>query len=253
MAFLGAGTVLNTAAIVAGGLIGVGIGNRLPDRTRDIVTTALGLTSLLMAGSAAVAVFDPALRADVGSAALLVVLGALLLGGIVGSLLRIEERLAGIAGTVQGRLARRRTSRSPVGAGERERFVEGWLTATLLFCVGPLTVLGALDDGMGRGIEKLALKSVLDAFASMAFAASFGVGVVLSGLSVLVVQGLLTVLGVFLGAVLDQAQISALTSVGGLMLAGIALRLLEIKPIPVGDLLPALLFAPVIVSLVRAF
>ncbi len=147
MAFLGAGTVLNTAAIVAGGLIGVGIGNRLPDRTRDIVTTGLGLTSLLMAGSAAVAVADHP---------------------------RSPGRRHG---------ARHRETRAEV---------------------------------------------VLDAFASMVFAASFG-------------------------AVLDQAQISALTSVGGLMLAGIALRLLEIKPIPVGDLLPALLFAPVIVSLVRTF
>ena len=253
MAFVGAGTALNTAAVVIGSLAGLGIGNRLPERTRSIVTAGLGLSTLLMAGSSAVAVFDPALKAAVGSAGMLIVLGALLLGGIVGSLARIEDRLGGVAGRAQGLVARRRGGASAGDApGERERFIEGWLTTTLLFCVGPLTILGSLDDGMGHGIDKLALKSVLDGFAAMAFAASFGIGVLLSAVSVAVVQGLLTVLGVFLGTVLDGAQIAALTSVGGLMLIGIGFRLLEIKQIPVGDLLPALLFAPLLVSLVAA-
>ena len=257
MSFVGAGTALNTATVVIGSLAGLAIGNRLPERTRSIVTTGLGLSTLLMAGASAFAVFDRALEAAVGSAGMLIVLGALLLGGISGSLLRIEDRLGGVAGWAQGLVARRRgRSGAPsVGdvSGERERFIEGWLTTTLLFCVGPLTILGSLDDGMGRGIDKLALKAVLDGFASMAFAASFGIGVLLSAVSVLVVQGLLTVLGVFLGSVLDGAQIAALTSVGGLMLVGIAFRLLEIKQVPVGDLLPALLFAPALVSVVAAF
>jgi uncharacterized membrane protein YqgA involved in biofilm formation len=132
----------------------------------------------------------------------------------------------------------------------RERFIEGWLSASLLFCVGPLTILGSLSDGLGRGIEQLMLKSVLDGFAAMAFASSFGVGVLFSAVSVAVVQGLLTLLGVMLGSLLPDAHIAALTATGGLMLVGIALRLLNIKQVPVGDLLPALVVAPLLTQVV---
>src|SRR5690606_25426612 len=135
-------------------------------------------------------------------------------------------------------------------ADARERFVEGWLTASLLFCVGPLTILGSLSDGLGRGIDQLLLKSVLDGFAALAFASSFGVGVLLSAVSVGVVQGLLTVAAVLLGSVLPDAHIAALTAAGGLMLVGIALRLLRIKQVAVGDLLPALVVAPLLTQLV---
>jgi uncharacterized membrane protein YqgA involved in biofilm formation len=106
--------------------------------------------------------------------------------------------------------------------------------------LAPLTILGSLDDGLGRGIDKLAVKSVLDGFASMAFAASFGIGVLASALSVLVIQGALTIVGIFLGTIMPAAQIAALTATGGLVLAGIGLRLLRIRQIPVGDMLPAL-------------
>lgn len=112
--------------------------------------------------------------------------------------------------------------------------------------MGPLTILGALNDGLGRGIDRLALKAVLDGFAALAFAASFGVGVLLSAVSVLVVQGALTVVGVLLGDLVPDAHISALTATGGLMLAGIALRLLRIRDIPVGDMPPALIVAPLL-------
>ena len=116
--------------------------------------------------------------------------------------------------------------------------------------MGPLTILGSLNDGLGRGIDQLALKAVLDGFAALAFAASFGVGVLLSAVSVLVVQGALTVVGVLLGDLVPDAHISALTATGGLMLAGIALRLLRIRDIPVGDMLPALIVAPLLTQLV---
>jgi uncharacterized membrane protein YqgA involved in biofilm formation len=247
MDFPGLGTALNVATVVVGSLLGMLVGGRLPHGTKAIVTDVLGLVTLLMAGFSATAVADAALAGAVGSGGMLVVLGSLLVGGIIGSLLRIEQRLAGLAGSVQGRLHGRG------GFPERERFIEGWLGATLLFCVGPLTILGALDDGMGNGIDKLALKSVLDGFAAMAFAASFGVGVLLSAVSVLVIQGGLTLAGVLLGAVLSDAQVSALTATGGLMLVGIGLRLLEIKHVPVGDLLPALVVAPLLTALVAAF
>ena len=254
-AFPGLGTVINVAAIVVGSLLGMAVGHRLPDRTRWVVTDCLGLTTLLMAGLSALMVTDPSLTAAVGTGApVLIVLGAMLIGGITGSLLRIEGRLEDLAGVIQARLARRPhlagAAESGQGHEARERFIEGWLSASLLFCVGPLTILGSLSDGLGRGIDQLTLKSVLDGFAAMAFASSFGVGVLLSALSVAVVQGLLTVLGVLLGSILPDAQIAALTATGGLLLVGISLRLLRVREIPVGDLLPALIVAPLLTQLV---
>ena len=139
------------------------------------------------------------------------------------------------------------------GREARERFIEGWLSASLLFCVGPLTILGSLSDGLGKGIDQLTLKAVLDGFASLAFASSFGIGVLFSAVSVAVVQGLLTLLGVVLGSLLPDAHIASLTATGGLILVGISFRLLRIREIPVGDLLPALIVAPLLTQLVVFF
>jgi uncharacterized membrane protein YqgA involved in biofilm formation len=134
----------------------------------------------------------------------------------------------------------------------RERFIEGFVTASLIFCVGPLTILGSLSDGLGRGPDQLILKSVLDGFAAIAFAASLGPGVMASVVAIVVVQGSLTLVGVFIGDVLAEAYIAAITATGGLLLIGVGLRLLQIKAVPVGNLLPALLVAPALVSLVAA-
>jgi len=330
-AFPGLGTVINVATVVVGALLGMAVGHRLPERTRSLVTDCLGLVTLLIAALSCVSVTDASLREAVGTGVpVLVVLGSLLMGGITGSLLRIEERLEGLAGTIQSWMARRRrfaggdraegdraegdpawgdraggdraggdraegdrAEGDPAwgdrggggraggdrGGGDRaggdragaatagntagdaaaddsprarERFIEGWLTASLLFCVGPLTILGSLSDGLGRGIEQLTLKAVLDGFAAMAFASSFGVGVLMSAVSVAVIQGLLTGVGVLLGSVLPDANIAALTATGGLMLVGISLRLLRIRDIPVANMLPALIVAPVLTQVVVA-
>ncbi|MGO1165893.1 MAG: DUF554 domain-containing protein [Janibacter sp.] len=246
MDFVGMGTVLNVLTVVVGALAGMAIGGRLPESTRVVVTDCLGLVTLLMAGLSVTDVLSPVLAEAVGSSApVLIVLGSLLIGSIVGSLLGIERRLATLAGRVQGFLGRGREDHAA-----RERFIEGWLTASLLFCVGPLTILGTLDDGLGRGIDKLALKSVLDGFAALAFASTFGIGVLMSAVSVGVVQGALTLVGVAVGSVLPEAHIAALTATGGLILVGIALRLLRIRAIPVGDMLPALIVAPLLTQLV---
>jgi uncharacterized protein len=178
---------------------------------------------------------------------MLVVLGAVLLGGIAGSLLRLEQRVESVGGWLQRRLT------ADQGSVERHRFVEGFVASSLLFCTGPLTVLGSLNDGLGRGADELFLKSALDGFAAMAFAASFGWGVAASALTVIVVQGGLTITGVLLGDVLPAAHVAALTAVGGLLLVGVALRLLRVREIPVADLLPALVVAPILVSLVAGF
>ncbi len=121
-----------------------------------------------------------------------------------------------------------------------------------MFCVGPLTVLGSINDGLGRGIDELAVKSLLDGVAAAAFASALGSGVLLSALSVAVVQGLFTLLGFLLGDLLDPAQTAALSATGGLVLLGVGFRLLRLRDVPVGDLLPALVVAPLLVALVRA-
>lgn len=243
----GTGTLVNVLTVLLGTLVGVLLGNRLAQRTRDTVTDALGLVTLLVAGLSAVAVTDPVLADAVGAGGpVLVVLGGLLLGGIAGSLLRLEERVEGLGAALQRRLVR--GGGAGAGAVERQRFVEGFVAASLLFCTGPLTVLGSLDDGLGRGADELYLKAVLDGFAAMAFAASFGWGVAASALTVLVVQGSLTLLGAALGDLLPPAELAALTATGGLLLVGVSLRLLRVREVPVADLLPALVVAPLLVT-----
>jgi uncharacterized membrane protein YqgA involved in biofilm formation len=223
------------------------LGNRLPTRTRDVVTDGLGLLTLLIAGTSAMAVLSDDLTDEVGTGApMLIVLGALLLGGIVGSLLRLESRVEGLGGWLQTRLS------GDTSSVERHRFIEGFVVTSLLFCTGPLTILGSLNDGLGNGAEQLYLKAALDGFAAIAFAASFGWGVAASALTVLVVQGSLTLLGLGLGDVLPDAHLAALEATGGLLLVGVAFRLLRVREIPVADLLPALLFAPILCGLAVA-
>lgn len=242
--FIGIGTVTNVATVIVGSGLGLLIGHRLTERTRSLVTDALGLVTLLIAAQAAMEVSRKVLTDAVGtSLPILIVLGSLVLGGIGGSMLRLEDRLEGFGGWLQSRLARD-------GAGEsRERFIEGFVTSSLVFCIGPLTVLGSINEGLGNGADQLILKSVLDGFASLAFAASFGIGVMASALSLGVIQGSLTVLGVALGSFVPEPHLIAVTATGGLILIGVALRLLNIKIMPIADLLPALILAPLLTQL----
>ncbi len=243
--FPGVGTLVNVATVLVGAGVGVALGHRIPVRVRDVVMDALGLVTLLIGGLSALAVTEVALTSYVGTGApMLIVLGSVALGGIVGSLLRVQERVEAGGGWLQSRLS---TSTS---TPDRQRFVEGFVTASLIFCTGPLTVLGSLNDGLGKGADQLFLKATLDGFAAIAFATTFGWGVAASGVTVVIVQGSLTVLGVALGDVLPDAHVAALTATGGLLLLGVGLRLLRIREIPVADLLPALLLAPLLVQIV---
>ena len=215
----------------------------------NVVTDGLGLVTLLIAGTSAAAVGDAALSDAVGSSApMLIVLGSVLIGGIAGSLLRIEDRLEGFGGVLQRAAVRR------LGAGggheSRERFVQGFVVSSLVFCVGPLTILGSINEGLGNGADQLLLKSALDGFAAIAFAASFGWGVAASVVVLAAIQGSLTALGAGLGSFVPDAHLSALTATGGLLLIGVALRLLDLKQVKVADLLPALLVAPLLTELV---
>ena len=281
---IGLGTLINIVAILVGSAIGVALGHRLPMRTREVVTDGMGLVTLLVAALSAAAVLDPSLREVVGSGAVLVVLGAVLIGGIIGSLARLEDRLESLGERLQ-RLGARRVARARQASGaevaavseaalatdatqtapegdpdeplpvEDEharalRFVDGFVSASLLFCIGPLAILGALSDGLGTGIDQLALKSILDGFIAIAFAASLGWGVAASALAVGVYQGLWTLLGWAMGDVLADAQIAAITATGGVLLVGVGLRLIRLQTMRVGDLLPALAIAPIIVWIV---
>ena len=242
--FIGLGTVTNVVTVALGALIGLLLGDRMPERTRDTITDVLGLTTMVLGVSSALTLGSQALADAVGAGApMLIVLGSLLVGAGVGSGLRIEQRLESGAEWLRGRFSR---------TGDAGTFVDAIVTPTLLFCVGPLTILGSLSDGLGRGADQLLVKSVLDGFAAMAFASSLGWGVLFSAVFVGLLQGSLTFAAFLLGDLFSPAQVDALTATGGIMLIALGLRLLKIKPIPVGDLLPALVVAPLLVSLVAA-
>ena len=218
--FPGFGTVVNVGTVIVGAGLGLLLGHRLPVRTRETVTDALGLVTLLIG-----ALVGPcgASRRTWGRGgdqrAGADRLGSLLLGGIAGSLVDIESQLDRL-----GDWLRRRLSRSAAEDGDheaRQRFIEGFVTASLVFCVGPLTILGALSDGLGLGAEQPLLKAALDGFASIAFAASLGVGVMAAALAVAVIQGTLTLVGFLVGDFLPTAQLAAVTACGGLLLLGV--------------------------------
>lgn len=228
--------------VVVGALAGRSLGHRIPERTHETVTQVLGLFTLLIGGLSAVAVTSEDLLAATGQGApLLIVLAAMLGGAIGGTAWRVEDRLE--AG---GEWVRRRFARGD----DTSTFVEGFVTASLLFCVGPLAILGSLHDGLGKGPDQLLVKSVMDGFAALAFASTLGIGVLFAAGPVLVYQGTLTLLGYLVGSFLPAAHIDAMTAAGGLILMGLGIRLLKIKPIPVGDFLPALVLAPLFTQLV---
>ena len=235
------GTIVNVATVVVGAGLGILLGNRIPARTKETVTSVLGLFTLVIGGTSVVSMNSAALREEVGSFAMIVVLASLLVGAVIGSGVRIEDRLEQGATWLRGRFR---------GAGDSARFVDGLVTSTLVFCVGPLAILGSISDGLGRGADQLYVKAILDGFAAMAFASTLGWGVLASALAVALIQGSMTALGYFAGDVLSVAQIDALTAAGGVILLALGLRLLGVKQVPVGDLLPALLLAPALVPLV---
>jgi uncharacterized protein len=244
----GLGTLINVVGVLIGAAAGVAMGHRLPERTRTTVTDALGLVTVVIGALNLAALGDDSFRAAVGDDwTVLVVLGALVIGGIAGSLADVERRVEMFGGWLQRRLAGDHPDTS-----SRARFIEGFVTASLLFCIGPLAILGALSDGLGTGIDQLVLKSGLDMFAATAFAATLGWGVAFAALPVGVLQGTVTVLGVTVGSFLPDAQIAAITATGGILLLGIGARLLRVRQVAVANLLPALVVAPLITAAVSA-
>jgi hypothetical protein len=245
---IGLGTMINIVAVLVGATVGMLIGNRFSERTRETTTSGLGLITLVVGALNIGAIGDRAFADAVGADwTLIVVLGAVVLGGILGSLVRVEDRLNNIGGRLQKKFSGKK------GSDDRARFIEGYVSASLLFCVGPLTILGSLSDGLGTGIDQLVLKSSLDLFAAMAFAASLGLGVMFSALTVAFVQGVLTICGVVFGSFMPDSLIAAMTAAGGVLLLGIGIRLLQLKEVRVADMLPALAVAPLLTLVIDSF
>lgn len=226
------GTLINVATVVAGSVVGRAIGNRLPERVRETVMHVIGLMTLTLGVGLVVKTRNE-----------LVVLLALLLGAITGELLHIEDGIRRLGEWAEHRLT---------GKREGGDFVRGFVTTSILFCVGPMTLLGCFQDGLTGEYPLLAIKSTLDGISSIAFASALGWGVLLSAVTVLVVQGGLTLGARWLqGPLSDPAVQAELFAAGGVMMLALGLRLLEIKPIRVGNLLPALVYAPLLVYLFR--
>ena len=237
--FIGSGTLLNVIAILIGSTIGVFIAHRLNEKIRDVVTDGLGLATGMIAVLTTAAITNPLLTQNLGSGRpVLIVLASVVVGGILGTLMRIEERLEIYGDRLKARFS----------GEDGSRFTEGFVAASLLFCVGAMAVLGPITDGLGGGNEILVLKSTLDFFASIAFASVFGWGVAASALTILLFQGSLTLLGYALGNFMSEVQVLMLTATGGLLLLAISLRLLNLKQIPVGNMLPALVLAPLLAA-----
>ena len=229
------GTFINVAAILIGGTMGLIFGARVPDRLKATVISGMGLFTAAIG----IQMFFKTENS-------LIVLGALLLSALLGEWWKIEDRLQSLGGILEARFAKNGSEENSDAASSK--FVRGFLTASLLFCVGPIAILGSIQDGLTGNYNLLAVKSVLDGFASLAFASTLGIGVMFSSLMILVYQGGISLLAAQLNAIVTQSMMNEMTATGGVILTGLAISsLLEIKKIRVGNFLPALVIAPLIV------
>jgi uncharacterized membrane protein YqgA involved in biofilm formation len=233
------GTLINVGAVLAGTGVGLTAGARLTDRLQQRVLAGLGMVTLVIGIDLALAWG----RADTTPQTPIYVLGAILIGGLIGEALDLEGRLEGLGRAIQARLA----------SGDRHSTIsEAFVTASLLFCVGSMAVIGSIQDGLAGDWQTLATKATLDGFASIALAASLGWGVALSAVTILVYQGAITFGAGLFADLLQGEALAALTSAGGITIIGIGLKLLQIKDVRVANYLPALVIAPVIVGIAHA-
>jgi len=222
------GTILNVITVLIGGALGTAMGQRLPDKIRQTVLHGLGLVTIAVG-----------LRMAMDTVNILTVMGSVLLGGIIGEWLCIEDRLQAAGDRLQERL----------GVGESGTLAQGFVTASLIFCVGPMTVLGSIRDGLTGDYSLLAIKSLLDGFAALALASSLGVGVLFSAATVLVFQGGLSLLARLAQVGMTPAMITEMTATGGVIVMGIGLVLLDIKRIRLASYLPGIFIAPLLVAI----
>jgi uncharacterized protein len=234
------GTIINVATVILGSVLGLLLGNRLPDRLRQTVMSGLGLF-----------VLANGLQMFLSTQNSLIVLGGLLIGALLGELLRIEEGLQKLGQLLEKRFLSGQANGS---GGADTRFVRGFLTASLLFCIGPMAIMGSIQDGLTGNFQILVVKAVLDGFAALAFASTLGAGVMFSALMILLYQGGISLLAFQANALITTRMMNELNATGGVILMGLALSsLLEIRKIRVGSFLPALAVAPLIVAILVWF
>jgi uncharacterized protein len=221
------GTLLNAATVLVGGVIGTVLGDRLPERLRENVVRGVGLFTLAMGAKFAI-----------DTSNLLYMLGSILLGGVLGSVWGVDRRLNGLGDTLQRRFAR----------GGSSTVAEAFVTASIVFCVGPLTFLGSIQNGLAGDASLLSVKSVLDGFTAIALSATLGWGVLLTIPLILVYQGCLAVGASLFSGLLSDLQLREMSAVGGLLIIGVGLKLLAIRDVKVADFLPAIVVAPLVVA-----
>lgn len=226
---VGLGTFINTATVLIGGMVGIAMGDKIPDRVRVIVVQVIGMVTIGLGLSDLLKTHN-----------MVFPLLGMVFGAVIGEVLRIEDRLEGIGEVIRKRFAKRQ---------DPGPFISGFVTATLLFCIGPLTILGAIQDASGETPQLYIIKGTLDGFMSVIFGAIHGVGVLFSAVSVFVVQGTLTLFGTQLDSLLNDRMRIELFATGGLAVMAIGLNLLDIKKIRLGSLLPGLIVTPVLVQL----
>ena len=220
------GTLLNAATVLLGGLVGTVVGDRLPERLRENVVRGVGLFVTAMG-----------IKFAIDTTNLLYMLGAVLLGGIIGSLVGVDARLNQLGEALQRRFTRGGTS----------TVAEAFVTASIVFCVGPLTFLGSIQNGLAGDATLLTVKSVLDGFTAIALAATLGWGVLLTVPLILLYQGGLALGASLFAGVLSDLQLREMSAVGGLLLIGVGLKLLAIRDVKVADFLPAIVVSPLVV------
>lgn len=235
------GTLLNIATVLLGGSLGLFLGGRLPERLKGTVTAGMGLFTAAIGVQMFLKTQNP-----------LIVLGSLILGALLGEWWQIEDGLQNLGIILEKRIlgvsSTALTTSGSAAPTTSSRFVRGFLTASLIFCVGPMTILGSIQDGLTGDYSLLAVKAVLDGFSALAFASTLGVGVLFSATVILVYQGGISLLAAQLNQIVNPAMMNEMTAAGGVMLLGLAISsMLEIKQIRVGNFLPALVVAPLIV------
>jgi uncharacterized membrane protein YqgA involved in biofilm formation len=221
------GTLLNAATVLVGGLLGTLLGDRLPERLRENVVRGVGLFTLAMG-----------VKFAIDTSNLLFMLGAILLGGIIGSLLGVDAWLNRLGEALERRFTR----------GARSTVAEAFVTASIVFCVGPLTFLGSIQNGLSGDATLLSVKSVLDGFTAIALAATLGWGVLLTIPLILLYQGSLALGASLFSGVLTGLQLREMSAVGGLLIIGVGLKLLAIRDVKVADFLPAIVVSPLVVA-----
>jgi len=222
----GTGTVINIITVIIGSILGLLLRNRLNDVYKSIILQGVGIITLVIG-------MQMALKTE----NILLLLISVILGGILGQLIKLEEKIDSFADQVKSKFSRK----------DDAFFSEGFITASIIFCVGPMTILGSINDGLRADINLLAIKSVLDGFTALALTTTFGIGVIFSVFTIVVIQGGITFTALLIDQFFNDLMINEMTAVGGVLIVGIGFILLDIKKVKVAAFLPALILAPFLV------